>query len=424
MRKKILALFLALVMITATAAGCSKESGGNKKKGDDKTDSSNATTEEHGTAEENNEVTEKQTVKVGVMTPLSGQAALMGEYYQDAIEVAMKHIEEDGYLKDYRLEFEYVDDKCDTAEAPTASNYVIDQYGADVAIGHLLTTMHLVSGQFFEDAQIPMIGIVSGPASVQQGWKYSFIATGTDLIQADTLLKYLVEEKEFSKIAILNVNTEGGMSAATRIEDTLKKVYNLDLVGHELHGAEDTDFTAQVLKFKEAGAESVIFWGGSQSQANIFMKLIEQLWGKVPEDVFFAGGSQLAQTQMLENWDLNDLADVTFPTGFTGDMSDERVARFVNDFISTNSEGDSPADVPARVYDAVYHIATALNDLGPYDVNADDFSIKLRDAMTKASFEGVQGHFDFSQFEDGQGLPNMNICAWTSEGKISKVWPK
>jgi branched-chain amino acid transport system substrate-binding protein len=407
MKRKLLALVLAMVMVSSLFAGCGKE-----KKDDAKTN----------TTSEQNETTGKQTVKVGVMTPLSGAGARTGEYYREAIEVAYKHIVEDGFLENYNLEFEFVDDKRDTAEAVTAANYVIDQYGADVSIGHVWTTMVLASGQFFEDAQVPNIGIVSGPASVAQGWDYTFIATGTDFVLADTLLQYLVKEKGFSKIAVLNVNTEGGMSAAARIEETLKNTYGLDLAAHETHGADDTDFTAQVLRFKEAGADAVVFWGGTQSPANIFMKQIEQLWGPVPEEVFFAGGSNMAQATMLENWTLEDLEGVTFPTGFYADMTNEKIARFVTDFQAIDKEGQAPSDVAARVYDSVYHIATALNNLGVSDVKADDFSVKLRDALAGASFDGVQGHFDYSQFDNGEGLASMNVAAWANDGTYSKIW--
>ena len=54
------------------------------------------------------------------------------------------------------LEFNYVDDKKEHFVGMSRA-YVIDNYGAHVCIGHLLTTMILVSGQYFEDAQVPLL---------------------------------------------------------------------------------------------------------------------------------------------------------------------------------------------------------------------------------------------------------------------------
>lgn len=364
---------------------------------------------------------EKQTVKVGVMCPLSGQAARFGEIYKASIDAAMKAVKEDNLLEHYELEFNYVDDKGATHGAPVAATYVIDNYGAHVCIGHLLTTMILVSGQYFEDAQVPLLGIVSGPASVQQGWEYLCIETGTDLDQADTLLEYLINDKGFSKIGLIHVNTEGGMSAADRIEETIQKVYNLSLVSRDPMATEDMDFTAQVLKLKEGGAEAVIFWGLSQAAGNVCMKQIEQLWGQVPEEIFFAGGTNLAQNQMLETWSEEDIQGVVFPVGYIPNEDDPKIVRFIEDFREADPLKQDPADVPARVYDAVFHIVTALNDMGAQDVDSDDFSINLNKALRNAVFDGVQGHFDFSANDNGVGLSRMNIGEWGPDFSQRKV---
>lgn len=366
---------------------------------------------------------EKPVVKVGVMCPMSGTSARFGELYKASITAAMKAIEEDGLLKDYTLEFEYVDDKGATDGAPTAATFVLDQYGADVAIGHMLTTMILVSGPMFEEAEVPLLGIVSGPASVAQGFNYLCIETGTDLIQAETLLQYLIEEKGYERLGMIHVNTEGGTSAADHIEKVMKEKYNLELITRDAMTNEDTDFTAQVLKMKDGDAQAVIFWGLNQSQGNVCMKSIEQNWGKVPEEILFAGGTSMAQNQMTETWDVKDIEGVVFPVGYIPDESNPAIVRFIKDFKEADTLNQDPADVPARVYDSVFHLVTALNNLGPYDVDAEDFSVKLNEQLRKAAFDGVQGHFDYSAFDNGEGLGQMNIGEWGPDFSQRKVFP-
>ena len=267
MKKKMrwLAPLTALAMLSMALGGCS---GG----GEETTAAAAGTTAAAAGTEstaaasgDSADAADKPTVKVGVMCPMSGTSARFGELYQASITAAMKAIEEDGLLKDYNLEFEFVDDKGATDGAPAAATYVLDQYGADVAIGHMLTTMVLVSGPMFEEAQVPLLGIVSGPASVSQGFEYLCIETGTDLIQAETLLQYLVEEKGYDKLGMIHINTEGGSSAADHIEKVMKEKYNLELVTRDAMTNEDTDFTAQVLKMKDGGTQAVIFWGLNQS---------------------------------------------------------------------------------------------------------------------------------------------------------------
>lgn len=408
--KKLIALAMAFVLIMSILAGCSPKSPG----------TSGSTGNENGQG--SGESSGKQVVKVGVMTALSGQSVRMGEIVKASIETAYKHIQEDDFLKDYELQFDYVDDKMDTAEAITAANYVINTSKSHVAIGHILTTMNLASGSFFEEAQIPVIGIISGPAATEQGWEYTFRCTGTDYAGADTLMEYLVQEKGFEKIAIIHVNTEGGVSGANRAEEKLAE-YGIKLVAREQFTQNDPDFSGQVLRMKEAGAEAVVFWGGGQPDANITLQQIRQLWGKVPEEVYFTGATLLGQSQMIEVAGKENIEGISFYTGFIPNLENEQHVRFMNDYKAIDPEKQDPADVAARVYDAIYIIANALNDMGSYDVNADDFSVKLRDAIDNTSFTGVQGEFDFSVTHNGDGLGKLNVAEWQGDGTYKKIYP-
>ena len=184
----------------------------------------------------------------------------------------------------------------------------------------------------FDEAEVPLLGIVSGPASVAQGFQYLCIETCTDLVQAETLLKYLVEEKGYTKLSMIHINTEGGTSAADHIEKVLKEKYDLELVTRDSITGEDSDFTAQVLKMKDGGAEVVIVWGLVSGQSNVLQKNIEQNWGNVPEDVLVAGGTSMAQRQIAEVWEAKDLQGVVFPVGYIPDESNPDIVRYINNF--------------------------------------------------------------------------------------------
>lgn len=366
---------------------------------------------------------EKQTVKVAVMSSESGQNSRFMDIYKASIGAALRIMEEDGTLPTYYdFEFEYIDDQSTTEGAPLAATYALDSYGCHVSIGHLLTTMILVSGQYFEDAEVPLLGIVSGPASVSQGWEYLCIETGTDLMNADTLCKYLVEEKGFSKISCVNVNTEGGQSAGDRVEKVLKEQYGLELVTHDECESIETDMSALVLKMKEAGAECVMLWGVDVSTANLLNTQINQLWGKTPEEVFFCGGTNLAQNNNALAFTAEDLEGTVFTSGYIYDGSDLHT-RFRDYVVELDPEHQEPSDVGARVFDAMFHIRQALEDMGPMDVNDPDFSKTLNKHLRSAAFTGVQGAFDFGANDNGVGLMGMNVGVWTENYGQQKIYP-
>lgn len=367
--------------------------------------------------------TEKQTVKIAVMCPQSGINARFYEIYKASIEAALRCMEEDGMLPEYYdFEFEYIDDQGTTEGAPAAANYALDSYGCHVAIGHLLTTMILVSGQYFEDAQVPLLGIVSGPASVSQGWEYICIETGTDLMNADTLLEYLVEEKGYTKISMVNVNTEGGQSAGDRVEEVLTDKYGLELATHDEVEALEPDMSALVLKMKDAGAEAVICWGVEVATSNLLNSQINQLWGETPEDVLYCGGTNMAQNTNTQAWSAEDIEGVVFTSGYIFDGS-ETHTRFRDYVVELDPEGMEPSDVGARVFDAMYHIVTALTNMGQMDVDDPEFSKTLNQYLRTAAFTGVQGEVDFGAFDNGVGLKAMNVGVWTENYGQEKIYP-
>jgi branched-chain amino acid transport system substrate-binding protein len=360
-------------------------------------------------------------VKVAVITSVSGTGTRMAEIYRASIDAAMRAIDADKTLKHYTFDYQWVDDKGTVDGAPPAAALALDQIGCHVAIGHYLTIQCLASGPFFEEKKVPLLGIVSGPASVSQGFKYFCMETATDLFQADTLLEYLVEVKKFDKFGLIHINTEGGMSAANRIEETLQKKYGLKVVTRDAMTNEDNDFTAQVLKMKDGGVQAVIFWGMDVAVGAVLYRQIEQMWGRIPEDVLFTGGTNMAQVQVTQALSREDIAGVVFPSAFI-QSTEPNVARFMKDVKELDPLHMDAGDVGARVYDAVYHIVHALNSLGPYDTNAEDFPDKLNTALRNAKFQGVQGNFDFSAFDNGIGLSKTNVGEWLSDYTQRKIY--
>lgn len=398
--KKIVSIALSGLM-ALSMAGCGGES----------STGSSSTTAASGT-----ESTDNATVVVAVMCPLSGEYSRFGEQYKAAIEAAMKYVNENDMLNDYQLQFEYIDDKGTTDGAPTAANLALDQYECNVAVGHMLTTMVLADGQYFEDAETPLLGIVSGPASVAQGWEYISIETGTDITQADTLVDYLVSNGS-KNISLINVNTEGGMSAAHEIENVLRDEYQLELATHEQIDNNVTDFTSIALKMKDAGTDTVIFWGLSQANGQICYTAVKNYVG----DVTFAGGTNLAQNQMLTTWNAEDINGVVFPVGYIYEEDNEMKKTINSYYKELDPDNNDLTDVPARVVDSIFHIVTALNDVGIQDPESDDFNKNLNNALRNAKFTGVQGDFDFSVNDNGVGLNKMNIGMWDSDFVQHKV---
>ena len=99
-------------------------------------------------------------------------------------------------------------------------------------------------------------------------------------------------------------------------------------------------------------------------------------------------------------------------TVWTPALEDEHSQEFIAKYEALT--GRTPADVSARGYDAVWVLATALNNMDGYDVNASDFSEKLKDAIRSIDYQGLQGFFHYD--EVGEAFYTMKIITY-KDGK-------
>ncbi len=423
---KIFALVLVVVMLTAVFASCKKEDPTPAETTPEATTGAETTAEE--TAPEYTGPT--MTVKVGVMCPVTGTNSRMGIREKASIDAAMAHMAEDKFLNPaYELEImEFVDDQNTTDQAPIAANLMISE-DPHVVIGHHYTTMILAVGDLFEAAQIPLIGMVSGPASVQKGWEYFHIGTVTDTDAASSLAEYLVKEKNLKNFLVMARNDEGGMAGAEAVIAKLKEL-GIDFKdeAYMKFGIDDTDFTPYALKAKELGVDAVLTYGLSAANALTCYDQIENLYAQIPEKVFFAGSTSFAQPDMAKQLPGDKLQGIVFPTGYIQDPENAFKERFKNTFKANDPDGQWPGDNDARVYDACWNIAAALNLMieteGVKDINDEDFREKLNYYISQLDREGVQGHIEYKAFTDGRILKAANIGEWQADGQAIKVYPK
>jgi len=372
-------------------------------------------------------------VDIVTMCPMSGSSARTGILEEASISAAEQHMAEDNFLNPaYKLNFvrPFVDDESSTDKAPFAANLAISLEPHGI-IGHHLTTMILISMPFAEEARIPMIGIVSGPASVRQGWEFFHIGTVTDTDAAVTLAEYLVKERGFKNFLVMARNDEGGMAGAEAVIATIK-TYGVsfdDTRQYMLFASDDTDFTPHAMRAKDIGADCVITYGLGGQNALTCYDQIEQLYARIPEDVFYCGSTSFAQPSIAEMFPPDKLQGLVFPTGYIQDPNDPFKERFKHQFKANDPQGFWPGDNNARVYDACWTFAGAINDMVEAEGYLDPadkpfFRERLNYYISQHKRVGVQGNIDYSAFTDGRMLASGNIGEWQSDGQAIKVYPK
>lgn len=376
------------------------------------------------------------TVRCAVICPVTGPGARTAITEEASISAAEQHMKEDNFLDPaYEIEFirPFIDDEDSPDKAPVAANLAISM-DPHVVIGSHKTVFIMAYGELYEEAEIPIIGIISGPAPAEQGWKWFHYGTCTDADAGATLAEYLANVKGFKNILVMARNDEGGKVGAKAVIEKLEEYGVAVPADHYMEFATDeTDFAAYAMRAKELQVDCVLTYGLGGAAALTCYDQIEQIYGPIPDTCFYAGSTSFAQPSMAEMFPPDKLQGIIFPSAYIHDPDNNFVTRFENQFKENDPENQWPGDNQGRVYDACWNIAAAINLMvendGYLDPDKDDnFRERLNYWLSQLERQGVQGEINYKYFTDTDGsgriIKNANIGEWQSSGQAVKIYPK
>lgn len=409
-RARVLALLLAAVMLLGLLASCGNGAGNDQPSqnpGQTSTDTPSGGDEPGGGDELG-----RQTIKIGIATCFTGSGARGAETQLYGLQVALQQIESSGYSKYYDFELIQGDDQYDATEAVSVANKLVYQDGIKAVFGHLNAVVTLAGLGVYEEAHIPCFTPSgSSEAVIDSGYEYVYLCVPQDRIVLASLMNYLVDDLKVAKIGILYCNNDQGQSGLQYCKNTLSGK-SMAPTAEETYLATDNDFTGQMLSMKAAGIEALVIVGGEVSQRSIMVQQARQL---ISSDVIISGDANFSNATFIGVTSPEEREGIIYPAAWSPSFTDETSKTYVEDFLALDPLKQAPGAVTVRFYDGMWLLATALNNMGPYDVNADDFTERLNDAIRQASYDGLQG--TLSPAANGECLDKCYIVHYTLEGE-------
>ncbi|MDD6657542.1 MAG: ABC transporter substrate-binding protein [Lachnospiraceae bacterium] len=248
--KKIVAMLTVTALSMGLLVGC----------GD-----SAATTESTGTTETTSSApaADGDTILIAGIAPLTGSLASWGEGAVNGYNLAIKEINEAGGVtidgKSYTLESAvFADDKSDATEAISAYNNCTS-YDISSVIGSCSSSCTLSFVETAQENGMLVITPYSTNATICKTGDYIFRECFSDADQGPTLAKMATEEFGAKNIAIVAAeDSDYCAGLAEAMEGSLAEMAD---VTFEHYGCvtTDTDYTAQISKAIEQGAEVIIY---------------------------------------------------------------------------------------------------------------------------------------------------------------------
>jgi branched-chain amino acid transport system substrate-binding protein len=376
----------------------------------------------------------QQTVKVGAIYPLSGNAASAGNYSKAAIELAVEIINNDHpELKDLplaagsglpglggtKIDVVFADNQGTPAAGQNQALRLISEEKVVALIGAYQSGITVTTSAMAERHGVPFVNPESVAANLtERGFKWFFRATPVAGDFARAYSDFLKEQKaagqKVSSIAIVNENTEYGNSVASVIREVFAKE------GHNVtqvipYSANTTDVQPQVLQLKEKNPDVVIFISYT-SDAILYAKTMKDLNWKpaimIADNAGFNDPSFVSTSGALVDGLVNRSS---FAPGKPGTLS-----ALVNDLYKKKTNVDLD-DASARAMQGMLILADAINRAGSTEAAKIQAALRATDLKVNQVVTGYNGvKFD----EKGQNILASSLITQMQGGKYVPVWPK
>ena len=355
----------------------------------------------------------QESVKVGIILPVTGDKAKFGEIEKKSFELALEELNAAGGINGKKLEFVFEDDTGRPDVARSAAEKLITKDKVVMLGGGYGSSETFAIAGVAQQNQMPfLVNTGADDKITTQGWNFIFRLNPPASEYPQALESFLTEVVKPKTVAILYENTNFGSSSSKEFQQTCERL-GIKVLMSEGYEAGGVDFKPLLVNVKKANPD-LVYMVSYIMDASLLMRQSMEL--RLSPKVFVGGAAGFTLPEFLKNAgkasDLVYSATLWYQTlPFPGakDYFDKFVKKFGTD---TEYHG-------AEAYAAAYVIADALKRTK--SLQADD----VRQALLATDMMTVFGPVKFISYGkmvNQNKLPTY-LVQWI-EGKLELVWPK
>ncbi len=350
--------------------------------------------------------TRAAVVKLGVINSMTGPEAPIGENLSGGYKLA----EEDLKAKGIQVELVWEDDTGKPQIAMGAMEKLATRDRVAGVVGPYTSASANATAKRAEQYKVPMVVPAASKEEItRQGLKWVFRLSATTDDYAAILLDMALAAGKPKTIAIVNENTDFGVSAAKSARALAVK-RGLKVVAEEAYSKGSPDYRSTLTKVKSASPE-LVFMVSYVADAILLMRQSREI-GLTPQ-AFLGAGAGFATVQFASE---QDVANGVFSsTQWTEDVKWPGTKAFFDRYKARF--GKEPT----------YHAACAyasLMILGESAAKAGADREKTRALLDEGSWDGIMGQVKFT---DGGGYTNQNrhpmLVEQVQKGRQVTVYP-
>src|SRR3989344_964674 len=156
------------------------------------------------------------SLKVGLIAPLSGDAASYGESVRKGVELSKKE-------SSANIELIFEDTKCDGKESVTGTNKLVSENKVQAIIGEVCSGATIPAGEIAQQNQVVIISPASTNPTISDLGDYVFRTVPSDLLQGNFAAN-MVSKDGLKKAATFYTNEPYGKGLSTVFEESFEKL--------------------------------------------------------------------------------------------------------------------------------------------------------------------------------------------------------
>jgi branched-chain amino acid transport system substrate-binding protein len=349
-----------------------------------------------------------EPIKIGLLTPITGNLARWGGYAQNGAGLAADEINAAGGVLGRPLQVVAADSQCQPAQGVSALRRLITADKASFVIGDICSSVTLAAMPVVAESKVILLNAGSSHPDITYkagagGNAWTFRNYPTDELRTQIVTDYVVKQgaKRFS---ILNVDNDFGRGAAALTKKQLDRVGGT-LLSEDYFKSGETDFAPVLTKIKGLKPDVLLMYGLPDSVPPLTVQMKAQ-----GLKVRLAGVAEFTTPDIIKRSQADVLEGAVEGMSWAPILGGDANRAFVEAY--RKRAGDAPQVHAFTHYESLKMLARALADAGSAD------TARVRDALARLQYDGLMGKVRFD--DHNQAEVPMAILAVENGGPVSK----
>lgn len=346
---------------------------------------------------------EPETIVIGGIAPLTGDAASYGIEVQRVVELTLEDVNAAWADGGKSLDIQWENGGCNGKDASTVAQKLVDIDKVEVILGGFCSSETLAAAAITEPAGVVLFSHGSSSPDVTNAGDYVFRNWPSDAFQGQKLAE-TANEMGYKKVAMITEQQDYTFGISKTFKAKFEELGGT--VVEETYLPEDTDFKTQLTKLKGEGADAFFVNPQTPVKADSIVKQMKELGVKGP---FLLNDVTGTNTDLLANY--AEYFEGSYTATPYLDEASESFASLKNRYNEKYGEPLQYTGYSAAAYDALWIMANTLAEVG------NDGDIIQGYLSAFPGYTGLMGETKFD--ENGDPLNGHSVFMIKS-GKMEK----